>query len=171
MAALEEITEEEEAELHAACKTKEFPEEALKEESSEIETLFIGVPLQSKKGTEVLEALQEIVIRLEREGLIVRRLHTDRGTEFMTKSLISWCRSKGIYKTTTEVQDSKSNGRAELAAGIFKRLGRTLLKCAKLPREYWPYAVHHASHLKWNEAFGKKESYRCLDQPYCYRQE
>ena len=94
------------------------------------------VPLKSKKGQEVLEATQELTIRLEREELIVRRLLTDRGTEFTTKALVSWCRSKGIYKTTTEVGDGKSNGRAELAAGIFKRLGRTLLRCADIPREF-----------------------------------
>ncbi|MFN9918013.1 MAG: hypothetical protein ACK53L_35835, partial [Pirellulaceae bacterium] len=105
----------------------------------------------------VLEAIQELTIRIEREGLIVRRLHTDRGTEFTTKALVSWCRSKGIYKTTREVGDSKSNGRAELAAGIFKRLGRTLLRCADIPREFWPYAVTHASHLKRNEIFKKNE--------------
>ena len=104
------------------------------QKSNEIETLFMRMPLQSKKGSEVLEALQEMTIRLERKGLIARRLHADRGSEFITRTLKSWRRQKGVYKTMIEVQDSKSNGRAELAAGIFKRLGRMLIKCAGMRR-------------------------------------
>ena len=155
--ALGDLLDEEEAEIEATTTEEPTIEEGQVDDSQEIETLFICTPLRSKKGGEVLEAVQEITIKLEREGLIVRRFHSDRGSEFTTKALTSWCKNKGIYKTTTEVGDSKSNGRAELAAGIFKRLGRTLLKCAKLPNEYWPYAVWHTSHLKWNEVFKKKE--------------
>ena len=58
--------------------------------SHEVETLMIAMPMKSKKAPEVLGCIQEITIRLERKGLIVRRLHTDRGTEFVNRALQTW---------------------------------------------------------------------------------
>ena len=77
--ALEELIEEEETELELKARGHGEVPEILEKESQEIDSLFMCVPMKTKPGPEVLEAIQEITIRLEREGLIVKRLHTERG--------------------------------------------------------------------------------------------
>ena len=44
-----------------------------------LKTLYMTVPLRSKDRKEVLAAIQEVYIRLRREGFLVLRLHSDRG--------------------------------------------------------------------------------------------
>jgi hypothetical protein len=106
-----------------------------------VKVLVLVWPMRTKSTTHVLEGVQEFELRLRREGLIVQRIHSDRGKEFVSEQLQRWCRNRGIYKTTTVSDDPAANGRAENAVGKVKRLIRTLLLASDLPATRWSATV------------------------------
>ena len=77
-------------------------------------TLFLGVPLRSKKGREVLLQVQGLVNRLESAGFPVQRYHADRAKELRSASLIAWLKGRGIHCTWT-AGESPAGNRAELS--------------------------------------------------------
>ena len=111
-------------------------------------TLFLGVPLRSKKGREVFGAVQALINRLESFGCPVHRYHADRAQELKSKALVSWLRDRGIHGTWTP-GDTPAGNKAELAVQNLKGVARKLLLVAKLDPSYWPLAVLHASNRNW----------------------
>ena len=101
----------------------------------------------------VLEQLQHIVLMLATKGCIVIRIHSDRGTEFVNKTMSAWACSRGIRMTSTAGGDPKSNGRAERGVGRAKEGGRRNLVASGLPIERWPWAVRHWSACEWARSF------------------
>ena len=54
-------------------------------------TLFLGVPLRSKRSKEVFPAVQAVINRLESYGFPVHRYHADRAQELRARPLVdSW---------------------------------------------------------------------------------
>ena len=129
------------------------PEEGAKKQK--VRTLMLAATLRSKKGPEVLAALQDLHTRLEARGFKVGRVHSDRGSEFLTLSFKRWCSSKSIGRTTTVGDDAKGNGRAEAAIGLYKRRGRTHLMSAGLPENDWPFAIRWENELRWTQFVGE----------------
>ena len=113
-----------------------------------VKTLCLGVPLRSKKGKEVLPAVQAVVNRLEASGFPVHRYHADRAKELRSAALVSWCRSSGIYTTWTP-GDSPAGNKAELSVQQLKSAARKLLSVAGMDIGFWPLAVLHASNRNW----------------------
>ena len=54
-------------------------DEEKREEPLEIEVHTLAVPLSTKGGKEVLDAMQTMYLELKRQGFPVARLHSDRG--------------------------------------------------------------------------------------------
>ncbi|CAJ1409121.1 unnamed protein product, partial [Effrenium voratum] len=79
-------------------------------EPGPLKTLYFTVPLRSKEKKEVLGGIQEIYIRLRREGMLVNRLHSDQGGEFMSRELAAWCRVRDIKKTLRSPDQKPENG-------------------------------------------------------------
>ena len=77
------------------------------EEDSEVpkavgtRTLFLGTPLRSKKGREVMLQVQGIINRLESSGFPVQRFHADRAKELRSASLLGWLKEIGVHPTWT----------------------------------------------------------------------
>ena len=119
-------------------------------------TLFIGVPLRTKSGREVLGQVQSLINRLESSGFPVQKFHSDRAQELRSKPLVSWMREKGISPSWTPGEAPAGNC-AELSVQNLKAGVRKLLLAAKLRRDYWPLALLHASARNWQvftEALG-----------------
>ena len=76
------------------------------------------------------------------------RLHSDRGGEFLSEELKSYCRDNAIHKTTTQGHDPNANASAELAVGTLKRRCRYLLAGSRLPTKYWGMGVLAAAQME-----------------------
>ena len=74
------------------------------------------------------------------------RLHSDKGQEFLPKSLERFCELHGIRRTTTAGYDPSANGAGEQAIGYIKRKTRQLLTGARLPTTWWGVAALTAAH-------------------------
>ena len=111
-------------------------------------TLFLGVPLRSKKGREVLLQVQGLVNRLEAAGFPVQRYHADRAKELRSASLVAWLKSRGVHCTWT-AGESPAGNRAELSVQSLKGFIRKLLVVSGLDKVFWPLALVHASTRNW----------------------
>ena len=119
-------------------------------------TLFIGVPLRSKKGREVYPQVQGVINKLEAAGYPVHRYHSDRAKEQRSDALIRWLKERGIYLSST-AGESPAGNRAEIAVQQLKGAVRKLLVASRLDKQYWPLALLHASTRFWirfNETLG-----------------
>ena len=92
-----------------AEKTREAREEEKwkaaveKEQVKDVKILEVPffMPLTSKASGEVLAATKEILLQVRRLGLVVKRVHTDCGREFVNKGFRALCRDRGFVRTTT----------------------------------------------------------------------
>ena len=107
-------------------------------------TLFLGVPVRSKRGSEIMSQIQALVSRLESFGFPIHRYFADRAKELRSHSLIQWLRERGVHASFTAGEDPAGN-KAEVGVQHLKQDARKLLRIADLPIEYWPFAVLHVS--------------------------
>ena len=122
-------------------------------------TLFMGAPLRTKKGKEVLLQVQGMINKLEAYGYPAQRFHADRAKELRSTALISWLKGRGVHVTWTP-GDSPAGNRAELAVQNLKGMTRKLLFVAKLAPKFWPLALGHATERNWwqfGEALGQPQ--------------
>ena len=89
-------------------------------------TLFIGVPLRSKKVHEVYPQVQGVINKLEAAGYPVHRYHSDRAKELRSDALIRWLKERGIYLSST-AGESPAGNRAEIAVQQLKGAVRKIL--------------------------------------------
>ena len=126
-----------------------------------LKTLYMTIPLRSKDRKEVLAAIQEVYIRLRREGFLVLRLHSDKGGEFMSKELASWCRLRDIRKSTRTPDQMQENGRAEAAVGVVKSMMRRVLIATKWDPVWWPCIARYVSEVRFGyDLKGHKPKYQ-----------
>ncbi|CAI7887274.1 unnamed protein product [Closterium sp. NIES-54] len=78
--------------------------------------------------------------------LPVLRLHSDRGGEFSSDLLRSFCRAEGIRQTFTLPASPPQNGIAERRIGMVMDVARTSIIHAAAPHFLWPFAVKCAAH-------------------------
>ena len=150
---VEEIPEEEEAEEsleveEGASPEAEEPIIPEREEPGPLKTLYFTVPLRSKEKKEVLGGIQEIYIRLRREGMLVNRLHSDQGGEFTSRELAAWCRVRDIKKTLRSPDQKPENGRAEAAVGVLKSVMRRIFLMTGWSTSWWPCVARFASEAR-----------------------
>ena len=109
--------------------------------------LLGAVPLKTKK--EAGEAVMQRVKLLQSLGLAVKRLHSDRGSEFLQKHVVRFLATEGIRQTTSTggVGASRENGRAEQAISTITGKVRTLLHSGKVDKAEWSHALRMLDHL------------------------
>ena len=110
--------------------------------------LFMGVPLRTKGGKEVLGHVQSMINRLETQGYPVHRYHADRAQELRSGALVGWLREKGISPSWTPGEAPAGN-HAELAVQNLKAGIRKLLLSSMLQKQWWPLALLHISTRNW----------------------
>ena len=69
----------------------------------------------------------------------VKVLHSDQGTEFVNKKLISFCEEEGISREYSAQYTPEQNGVAERSNGLIQEGLRTMLLYSRLGKSYWSY--------------------------------
>ncbi|GJY24210.1 retrovirus-related pol polyprotein from transposon TNT 1-94 [Tanacetum coccineum] len=106
-------------------------------------TLF----LRSKDETpEVLKDFLTMIQRnLQAQVIIVR---TDRGTEFLNKTLHAYFKEEGIEHQTSTPRTPEQNGVVERRNRTLVEAARTMLSASKLPLSFWAEAVATACYTQ-----------------------
>ena len=108
------------------------------------ELVFTEV-LPNKSQGSVLEAIRGVVARIGGLGYKIHRVHSDKGREFMARSVQRWAATRGYYWSNTGADNWKSNGRVESCIGRLKGMTTTLLSCSGLDCKDWGFAWRHAA--------------------------
>ncbi|CAI5525948.1 unnamed protein product [Closterium sp. Naga37s-1] len=80
------------------------------------------------------------------QGLCGLRLHSDRGGEFSSTRLETFCQGRGIIQSYTLPASPQQNGVAERRIGLVMEVARTSMCHAGAPQFLWPQAVRYAVH-------------------------
>ena len=125
---------------------KDNLEEKVKElkKPLELRTLYLAQPLLSRKGPEVLQAIQNFRIQLKRRKLPLDHIHSDQAREFQTQALRTCVAEHSIYHTRSSGSEPAGNSTAELGVCWVKARTRALL--FNVPAKEWPMAAQHAVH-------------------------
>ena len=130
---------------------KDEPEEKVKELTKplELRTLYMVQPLLSRKGPEVLQAVQQFKVQLGRRRLPLHVVHSDRAKEFQTRAMKAWMADQGIHHSRSSGSEPAGNSTAELGVRWVKARTRALL--TDVHAKEWPLAAQHAAQKQWNE--------------------
>ena len=93
---------------------------------------------------QLFERVRVQVIRKRKNG--VRKLHTDKGGEFMSRDLESFCAWHGIVHTFSDTSAHQSNGVAERRIGQLTTGIRSCLLRSCLLHTLWVEAALHVAH-------------------------
>jgi hypothetical protein len=105
-----------------------------------------AIPISSKVN--VAAHMIEEIRRWEREtGNKVHTIRTDRGTEFLNKTFLTFCAENGIHTEYSAAYTPEQNGRAERMNRTLIEKARTLLLGVEATEELWVDAVLTAVHL------------------------
>ena len=102
-------------------------------------------PVATKSSGEVLNAVGRMFAMARSEGFDVRRIHADRGREFMNSQMRTWCARHGLHKTYSVAEEHQGNGRVEGSIQRVKSKVRTILREASCGPEEWPLASRLAA--------------------------
>ncbi|CAI5464498.1 unnamed protein product [Closterium sp. Yama58-4] len=109
-----------------------------------------------------------------RTDLPVLRLHSDRGGEFSSDLVRSFCEEEGIRQSFTLPASPQKNGIAERRIGLVMEVARTSMIHAAAPHFLWPFAVRYAVHqlnlwprvssprLRWKGEVGDASAFRSI---------
>lgn len=81
-------------------------------------------------------------------GKNVKRIRSDNGGEFLNEEMNSLIKDQGIVRELTIPYTPQQNARVERVMRTITTMARALLKQAKLPVSFWPYAILFAVYLK-----------------------
>ena len=96
------------------------------------------------KKNDFIHAYRRFVTRI---GHHPRRLHTDRGGEFMSVELKTLLELNTVLHYTCAPNEHYAIGPAENAVGRLRETALTLLVGANVPLRYWPFAISHSAYL------------------------
>ena len=148
-----EAQQQEEVQVDQLPPQQEVPKEVEKVMVEELkdwsmELLTVAVPVASRNGKCVLEAISWIYSRFRALHVPIHRIHSDRAREFTSKEVKKWVDSRDLSHTFTEGDSGEANGRAERELGILKALTRAQLVATGEPKELWPLALRQAAELR-----------------------
>jgi len=105
------------------------------------------VPLRSKADAK--SAVTNLILKWEKQlDLGVKRIRTDRGTEFLNNELSDFLTRKGVVHETTAPYTPQQNGVAERFNRTLKYKVRCMLADAGLGEEFWAEAALTACLLR-----------------------
>jgi len=100
--------------------------------------------LLKSKG-EVRQYIQDFIKLIENQhSARVKAIRIDNGPEFAIPQFYA---SKGIVHQTSCVESPQKNGRVEGKHQHVPNVGRALLFQSKLPKQFWSYAILHATYI------------------------
>ena len=116
-----------------------------------VEWPFVEV-VPGKTQQNVLNAIRKMRTEALSLGFEVRRIHTDRGREYLNNGLKGFCSQHSIIKTLAFAEEHQSNGRVESLIGRIKAKTRVFLEQGNAPPEEWPMSAKLASLVLQNKA-------------------
>ena len=93
---------------------------------------------------QLFERVRIQVIRSKHAGTL--RLHIDKGGEFKSRDLESFCKWRGIVHTFTDTATYQSNGLVERRIGLLNTGFRSYFLRSGLPHYLWVEAYLHIAH-------------------------
>ena len=133
----------------------DLPETEREGDMPQIEVHRLALPMPSRNQDVVLSAVSELFLQLKADGFHVRQIHSDRGGEFLSRKMDSWCKARDIVHTFTPGTDPQMNGRAERAVMEVKNRVRTILLASEAELSWWPFVVRNVNE-RWRCARIKK---------------
>jgi hypothetical protein len=104
------------------------------------ETEFMRTKDETAEKT--IEFLEKVKNQFNRK---VKKLRTDRGTEYLCSRLQDYLRKEGIITQCTVAGNPQQNGKSERVNRTLMEGARTLLISSGLPNKYWAEAVHNVN--------------------------
>eukprot|EP00971_Amphidinium_carterae_P342204 6481431-Amphidinium_carterae.1 len=105
-------------------------------------------PIQSKSQSDVAKAVADMASTVEAiripqilPGQRIRRIQSDRGTEWFGGEASDLCQQRGWLWTYTTGYNPQANGTAESGVRLIKDLARRALVESGLPECFWTFAV------------------------------
>jgi transposase InsO family protein len=99
---------------------------------------------------EVADRVIQLVTQAETQfGCVVKRIYSDGGTEFINRTLQTFCARTGKQLHWTPARSQQLNGAAERLVRTSKDHARMLLQHASAPVRLWSWAARHAAFV-WN---------------------
>ena len=118
-----------------------------------------------KQKGEVPTLIKNWVKYIERQsGTLVKRVHSDNGTELKNDDLSKWSKRKCVKWTFSGGYRPQENGLAECSNRSVIQVAPSLLISSRIPRGFWCYAVVTSVYLlnrtltrtlKWRSPFGE----------------
>ena len=96
---------------------------------------------------EASTALKNLIADVSPIGKI-RELHSDNGTEYMSKSFQKILVDNGIKQTSTAPYSPFQNGKSERNWRSLMEMARCLRSDVNISKNFWPYAVRYAQYLR-----------------------
>jgi hypothetical protein len=107
-------------------------------------SMWIGLPATSTEN--IIEALQHFFARTRSQGRTsqVNYIRTDAGSYFTSAPFATWCRTVNIHLTIAAPHHQEMNSICERQWQTINQLARVCLVHARLPLEYFHFAVLYA---------------------------
>ncbi|KAL0554273.1 hypothetical protein IC582_008190 [Cucumis melo] len=101
-----------------------------------------------KEKSEVFGMFKRFKALVEKEsGYYIKALRSDMGGEFTKNEFKTFCAENGIRRPMTVPFTPQQNGVVERKNRTILNMARSMLKCKKMPKEFWAQAVECAVYL------------------------
>eukprot|EP00435_Cladocopium_sp_Y103_P054363 s510_g17.t1 len=131
--------------------TEKWKEKIEEEEGFLVKQITFVEILPDRSGPAVISGLSRIHARLRYMGLPLMRLHSDRAGELRSRAIRRWAEERRVYRTYTDGDSFKSNGRVEAEINMIKKQVRVLLKETGFNVNLWPLAARHAAERRMRQ--------------------
>ena len=106
----------------------------------------------------IASAVVSVVQMIETQyGHVVKRIYADGGTEFINRTLKTFCEKHGKLLKPTPARSQQLNGAAERTVRTVKDYETMMMVHAGAPMRLWGYAGTHAAYV-WNRTHVAKET-------------
>jgi transposase InsO family protein len=108
-----------------------------------------------KDKSSVFDVFKRFKALVERESsCLIQCLRTDRGGEFTSNAFNDFCSSQGIKRQLTAAYTPQQNGVSERKNRTLMNMGRSVLSCREVPKQFWHDAVNWATCNEQKPYFG-----------------
>ncbi|TYJ97307.1 Retrovirus-related Pol polyprotein from transposon TNT 1-94 [Cucumis melo var. makuwa] len=137
--------------LHGKQSRRSFPQESSSRARRPMEFTQIFVDRSNQvllEKPEVFGMFKRFIALVEKEsGYYIKALRSNRGGEFTSNEFKTFCAENGIRRPMTVPFTPQQNGVVERKNRTILNMARSMLKCKKMPKEFWAQAVECAVYL------------------------
>ncbi|GJV74370.1 retrovirus-related pol polyprotein from transposon TNT 1-94 [Tanacetum coccineum] len=131
------------------AKRSSFKSKAVPSSKGRLNLLHMDFTLSIRSKDETPEVLKDFLTMIQRNlQAQVITVRTDRGTEFLNKTLHAYFKEEGIEHQTSTPRTPEQNGVVERQNRTLVEAARTMLSASKLPLSFWAEAVATACYTQ-----------------------